>query len=138
MKIEKKTIAALIILIVLLGSSFITIIEKNNVKIKLPPNIVDYEFDENTRILLINNYRTLIKFRYNLDCEECLDTLDFLIGLAKENSNQLFLQKILDNNIQNFSLIIESYFGEKEVNTLNQTEILKAICDLVYIELADC
>ncbi|MEM5811637.1 MAG: hypothetical protein QW641_02015 [Candidatus Aenigmatarchaeota archaeon] len=136
MKVDVKTLSALIIIIVMLASSFLGAINIVQQRIKTPPNIVEYEFDENIKKLLIQNYRTLITFKYNLDCEECLDTLYFLKDLVNRNTNQLFLQII--SNERNYSIKIESMFGNKELNTPNTTEILKAICDLVYIELTDC
>lgn len=136
MKVDAKTLSAILIIVVMLASSLLGAINILQQKIKAPPNIVEYEFDENIKKLLIQSYRTLITFKYNLECEECLDTLYFLKDLVNRNTNQLFLQII--NNERNYSISIESIFGNKELKTLNTTEILKAICDLVYIELADC
>jgi len=134
-----KKVFGLIIIIIMLGSSFFGIASIfYTPKIKIPPPIIEHSLDSNTKTIIISNGATIMEFRFNKNCDECYNLLSFLENFVKENYPQIFLQKIEDNNEKNFTLTIESNIGMENINEFNITKIMTSICNLMYIQPTDC
>lgn len=142
----KTAIAGIVIIFLMLGSTFAYSVLQSvkggeKKEVTLPEkNIVEQELTPEQESLLLSNGNTILKFRYNLACNNCLSQLSFLESLASSSQfkNQIMLEEILVGDVTSPQLEITSMYGQDSLNNVTQEKILESVCGLMIQPPLDC
>jgi len=100
-------------------------------EIKIPnEKIINFELNAQQRALLLQNYYTLIEYRYYSGCLECANIKNNLESLTMNSDNQIYLQEIVSDT-NTVSVSITSLRGQKTLNNPTNEEIQTNICNLI-------
>ena len=99
-------------------------------------NIIDYELSVEQENLAIQKGKTLVKFYYSQDCEECELIKNYLEDFANKHKDQIILQKITTNS--SYEIKFSSFFGKRSLKNCTEQEIFKAFCDLMFNPPVEC
>lgn len=99
---------------------------------KLPTsNVIAYSLESSLKNTLIQYGATIVTFDYNLGCENCVNQKAALEFYAKEYEKQIFLEELLDNNLDKSKITVESAYGTEELVNANETQIVNTFCKLM-------
>lgn len=107
--------------------------------VQLPTsNIINYELDANLKNALIQYGATIIKFDYNLGCNNCINQKSLLESFANEFKQQIWLQEIVTQSLDESKIDISSFYGEDSLIDANETEIVNSLCNLMVAPPVTC
>lgn len=74
---------------------------------------------------------TVATYKYSNDCVECIETKGLLeqAVLSKEFNGQIILEEVETDEPS--SLVVESFVGRREVQSMDQQSIVDVFCELV-------
>jgi hypothetical protein len=110
-------------------------------KVELPKDfIIDYELSVDQENLLITRGITILKFHYNLTCDNCLKQKSFLeqLVLSAGYKGQLILEEILSEDKELPSLTIVSYYGGKTLVNETENKTIDTLCELMVAPPLEC
>jgi len=141
LRIPKSVIISSFLIFLMLGSTliyFFTSLLRPTGMIALPEkNIIDYELSLMQENFAIQKGKTLIKFFYSNECEECLRMKNYLEDIASKYKDQIILQEI-SLNTSSYEIKLSSFYGQKILRNSTEQEIFKALCDLMFSPPAEC
>ncbi len=106
---------------------------------KLPTsNVIAYSLESSLKSALIQYGATIVTFDYNLGCENCVNQKAVLEFYAKEYEKQIFLEELLDNNLDKSKITVESAYGIEELINANEIQIVGTFCKLLVEPPATC
>lgn len=140
-KIPKSAIISGFLIFLMLGSTltyfFMNLLNLRG-RITLPEkNIIDYELSFEQENLAIREGKTLVKFFYSNECEECFEKKNYLENLASEYKDQIILQEIL-LNVSSYEIRLSSFYGQRVLRNSTKEEIFKTLCDIMFSPPAEC
>ena len=141
LKIKASWIGLFIIAMMLFSTFAYAVIQSLYPKqrTKLPEsNIIDYELDQNLQTGLLQYGATIIKFDYNLGCQNCVSQKSTLEFYANEYKQQIFLEELKDESLNQSKITVESAYGSDELVSANETMILNSLCKLLVSPPATC
>lgn len=121
-------------------------------RIELPKeNIVSHELTEEQENLLLRNGKAILRYEYNLVCNNCLEWKSLLEQLtsSQQFQNQIFLQEILINQtdvelprlkITGFRISADQASIDQQLleGNITQDDIINSVCDLVLQPPVQC
>ena len=151
MKLNAMTIAAIIFMILMLGStiaySFIQAVNfglSGGSKTNLPTtNIIDYELTIDQEQLVLNQGKTIVKYSYSSTCVECLSFANQLESLANQMNGQIFVERLLQNSVQNqtaspATLTFTSSQNSKIYSNPSSSDVVDGLCEVLVNPPVDC
>lgn len=142
---KRSAVIGIFFIILMLGSTIAYSImsairtPQNEGETKLPEtNIIDYELNAKQKELLLQKGIVLAKFTYNINCLECLQQKSYLESFARQYSNQIFLEEIINATVQNSTLTVNSLRGYDILTSVTQENILDVFCELMLQPPVDC
>jgi len=148
MKLNAMTIAAILFMVLMLGStiaySFIQAINYGlgggSSKTQLPStNIIDYQLSIDQEQLLLTQGKTVMKYSYSSTCVECLTFANQLEGLANSMSGQVFVEKLLQTSAnQTAALTLTSSQNSKIYSNPTTNDLIDGLCDVLISPPVDC
>lgn len=106
---------------------------------KLPEtNVIDYHLDPELKNALIQYGSTIITFEYNLGCNNCVNQKAALEFFASDYKEQIWLEEILNNNLDISKIMISSLYGEDTLVDSNETSIVNSLCKLMVAPPIAC
>ena len=141
LKFKPAWIGLFLIAVMLLSTFAYAVIQslypKQNVKLP-ESNIIDYRLDPNLGNALIQHGATIITFEYNLGCNNCVNQKSALEFFANEYKQQIFLEEIVDENLDKSTIAVSSFYGEDKLIDANETEIVNSLCKLMVAPPVTC
>ena len=134
-KLESGKLIALIIIVLMIGSSIGLQIyyslkpQENENQIPIE-KILDYQLTDAQQKFLLSNGFTLIEFYSSPDCVDCEKTKSKIEDLTRDSDNQIYFQKLFeDRTLPKFK--ITSLRGQEIFINATNEEIKNEICDLI-------
>ncbi len=139
-RINKSSLIGLFLIAVMLLSTFaFAVIQSFSPQAELPKtNIIDYRLDSQIRQALIQNGATIITFEYSDACFECQNQKFTLESFANEYKTQIFLEEIVDENLNDSRTTIASFYGSQELKASDDERIMATLCSLMVDPPAQC
>jgi len=148
MKIKKSAIIVLVLILVMVGSTFANLLYSMFSQPKLPEgNDIDYELTGQEKNLVLRQGKVLLEFFYGSNCGNCQDKISFLDFLANQYKDKSFLEKILINestpklNIIGFNVTQDNiYLDERYLEGENITEqrVKDVLCEVFIVPPVEC
>ena len=101
-------------------------------------NIIDYQLDSSLANEFVQQGATIVTFNYNLGCDNCIVLKSTLESYAKQYKQQVFLEELLNNNLNQSQVTVTSIYGEERLVNANDTGIFSSLCKLMVAPPADC
>ncbi|GEM_PF-6762756 len=80
---------------------------------KIPESPVEYELSLDQEIEILRNGKTIVKFYYTSSCTDCAEIKEYLMNLANQYKNHIYVENILAEN--------KSYFTTIKFDEINKT-----------------
>jgi len=148
MKIKKSVIIVLVLILIMIGSTFVNLLYSFFSQPKLPEvNDIDYELTDQEKNLVLRQGKVLLEFFYGSSCKGCQNKISFLDFLANQYKDKSFLEKILVNestpklNILGFNITQDKiYLDERYLEGENITEqnVKDILCEVMIVPPVEC
>jgi len=148
MKLNAMTIAAILFMFLMLGStiaySFIQAVNNGlgggTSKTQLPStNVIDYQLSIDQEQLVLTQGKTVMKYSYSSTCVECLTFANQLEGLANSMNGQVFVEKLLQTSAnQTATLTLTSSQNSKIYSNPTTNDLIDGLCDVLISPPVDC
>jgi len=134
-KLESSKMIALIIIVLMIGSSiglqiYYSLKPQENENQIPSEKILDYQLTDVQQKFLLSNGFTLIEFYSSPDCVDCEKTKRKLEDLTRDSDNQIYLQKLFEARTLP-KIKITSLRGQEILINATNEEIKNDICDLI-------
>ncbi len=112
LKLDTKRIAAIVIGVIMLGSTFAFALlsvfnPTNQQQSEIPEErILNYKLTNEQARTILQNGLTLVEYSYSENCIECLEVKNVLEDATNNAEKQIFLQEIISNNVSANSVTI--------------------------------
>lgn len=147
MKRLKTAYIGILLIFLMFGSTFAYAViqsvnipnqNQNEQTLQIPTGVIDYELSANQQVELLRAGYTIMDYRYNFACEQCIKERSLLsqIVQSREFQNQIVLQEILSENAGN--LTIKSVFGEETLTNFDSTDVTSSLCRIVASPPPEC
>ena len=141
MKIKKSAWTGIMLIILMLGSTFAYAIiqglgfyrPSSPSEVELPTaNIIDYELTTEQESYAMRIGKTILKFEYATVCTECLNQKALVESIANEKdfSGQIILEEII-KNVDKSVLTITSSYGRNILTNVTADEVINSVCSLL-------
>jgi len=150
MKFNAMTIAAIIFIVLMMGSTIAyTFIQayqlglgpgSSSSQVKLPDtNIIDYDLSIDQEQLALSQDITIMKYSYSPTCTQCLTLVNQLEGLATQLGNQVFLENLVtQTGNQTAVLTMTSSQNSKIYTNPTTNDIIDGMCSVLVKPPLDC
>jgi hypothetical protein len=93
--------------------------------------IIDYEIEEKNRRILLQNYYTLIEYRYLTGCEDCVVIKNELVKITQNSDGQIYFQELVSSYNKDPIVTITSLRGQKNLEQPTKEELEETICNIL-------
>jgi len=152
MKLNAMTIAAILFMVLMLGStiaySFIQAINfglgGGSSKTELPKtNIIDYELSIDQEQLVLTQGKTVIKYSYSSTCVECISLANQLELLANQQNSQISGQVLVELLLQTSAnqtatMSLTSSQNSKIYPNPTMNDLVDGLCEVLINPPTDC
>lgn len=93
--------------------------------------IIDYRMTPQQFQMALGRGLTVATYKYGKDCVECIDQRGLLeqAVMSQEFNGQIILEEI--ETTEPTSLVVESFVGRRDVESIDQQSLVNAFCELV-------
>jgi len=146
LKLDKRIVVvvmALFFIFLMVGSMFVPGAMRqsnsNGNSVTLPSsNVVEYELTPEQENLALQNGKTILKFYYTQACIQCINQKPFLESIASQFGDQIILEEVINQNERPSTLLVFSYYSQKNLFNATADQIINAVCDVMLNPPASC
>jgi len=146
LKRAKFGIIAIFIMAIMLGSTFAYSILQSGSKsgentIEIPTSkIIESELTTEQENYLLTQGKTIIKYYYNLKCDDCLRQKNLMESITNTQgfSDQIIVEEINTNEGTIPRIIIKSYMGQDSLTNYKDDDIINSLCKLMFKPPVGC